>query len=147
MPTPSKECIGCGEIKPLSAFYRHKMMADGHLGRCIECVKEGVRLHRLANLDRVREYDRQRDSLPHRIELRRKVVGKYDAQFPERRRAVSAVNNAVRDGKLRKWPACAVPECECTRVVAHHCDYSRPLDVVWLCQAHHKQAHALLKGV
>jgi hypothetical protein len=30
---------------------------------------------------------------------------------------------------------------------AHHPDYSAPLDVVWLCSAHHKQAHALINAV
>jgi hypothetical protein len=27
------------------------------------------------------------------------------------------------------------------RVQAHHEDYSRPLDVVWLCPTHHKARH------
>jgi hypothetical protein len=38
---------------------------------------------------------------------------------------------------------CALPECE-SRPQAHHPDYSKPLDVVWLCDDHHKQAHALV---
>ena len=65
-----------------------------------------------------------------------------------RKRARMIAGNAVRDGKLAPWPACAHPEgCECTNVEAHHPDYSRPLDVVWLCPAHHKQAHALARQV
>lgn len=28
---------------------------------------------------------------------------------------------------------------------AHHADYSKPLDVVWLCDWHHKEEHKRLK--
>lgn len=34
-----KECIICGEDKVLSAYYKHKQMADGHLGKCKDCCK------------------------------------------------------------------------------------------------------------
>lgn len=65
-----------------------------------------------------------------------------------RRKARIIVGNAIRDGDLSPWPACAHPEgCDHTKVEAHHPDYSRPLDVVWLCPAHHKQAHALASQV
>ena len=30
-------------------------------------------------------------------------------------------------------------------VVAHHDDYSKPLDVRWLCRSHHMQLHADLR--
>jgi hypothetical protein len=48
------------------------------------------------------------------------------------------VNNAVRDGLLLKGP-CEV--CGLQSAEAHHDDYSFPLRVRWLCQAHHKQWH------
>ncbi len=55
-----KKCFKCGDEKPISEFYVHKVMADGHLGKCKECTKFDATMHRLANLDRVREYDRAR---------------------------------------------------------------------------------------
>lgn len=68
------------------------------------------------------------------------TVDEWKKSNPERRAANVKVGNAVRDGRLRKQP-CWV--CG-AKAVAHHPDYSRPLDVVWLCQPHHKQTHALV---
>lgn len=110
---------------------------------CKECRRALVKASRLAKADYYREYDRKRASLEHRVRMNRVVSAEWRKLHPERRRAQVALSNAVRDGKVQKWPACAVPDCTNTRVVGHHPDYSRHLEVVWLCQAHHKQAHAL----
>lgn len=55
-----------------------------------------------------------------------------------------AVNNAVVRGKLVKL-ACEV--CGNTKSEAHHADYSKPLDVMWLCRKHHKDVHRMHKEV
>jgi ribosomal protein L15E len=31
--------------------------------------------------------------------------------------------------------------CGAKKSVAHHEDYKKPLDVIWLCQEHHKAVH------
>lgn len=136
----SKRCFKCLYEKPLGAFYKHAMMGDGRLNKCIECTKRDVAEHRQNNLEAVRAYDRMRASQPHRMALRASIVERYKTQFPNRIKATNAVNNAVRDGKLKKQP-CWV--CG-SKAVAHHPDYSRPLDVVWLCHPHHRQTHALV---
>ena len=35
-----KKCFKCGKVKDLTLFYKHKMMNDGHLGKCKECTKK-----------------------------------------------------------------------------------------------------------
>jgi len=62
-------------------------------------------------------------------------------RLPGRNRARLAVRGAVRSGRLER-DACAI--CEAPKVQAHHyLGYSREhqLDVVWLCQLHHSEAH------
>lgn len=52
------------------------------------------------------------------------------------------VAGAVKSGVLVRRPC---RECGATKVEAHHTDYSKPLDVVWLCRAHHVAEHKRLK--
>lgn len=52
--------------------------------------------------------------------------------------AHSAVSRAIKDGTLTRQP-CEV--CGDIRSVAHHGDYLKPLEVRWLCAAHHADWH------
>jgi hypothetical protein len=49
-----------------------------------------------------------------------------------------AVHNAVKRGSLKRQP-CIV--CSSGEAEAHHSDYSKPLDVDWLCRKHHALWH------
>jgi len=58
-------------------------------------------------------------------------------------KAHAEVGRAVRSGRLIKGP-CQV--CGSTvRIEGHHDDYSKPLEVIWLCRPHHGQRHVELK--
>ena len=59
---------------------------------------------------------------------------------PEKMLAHAKLNDAVRYGKIVKPTVCS--KCgETGRIEAHHVDYSKPLEVVWLCRIHHVAEH------
>ncbi len=60
-------------------------------------------------------------------------------QIKERGR--SKTRQAIAAGKLLRQP-CEV--CGESKVDAHHDDYSKPLEVRWLCRLHHRQHHLSL---
>jgi hypothetical protein len=139
-----KKCFKCGETKPLDEFYRHKMMTDGHLGKCKECTKADVHANYINNPDKRREYESTRRKTDSR-KAKRLVYAKTSmARYPERAKARQASNNATRDGKLIPMP-CAV--CGDPMVQGHHEDYSKPLEVTWLCFKHHCEAHGKSSSV
>jgi len=120
-------------------------MADGHLNKCKVCTKKDVFEHRHGKgREKILAYDLKRAKTPKRKASAKKFISEWREKYPDRKKAQYAVNNAIRDGRLTKWPVCALPECK-KSPEAHHPDYSQPLSVVWLCSAHHKQAHALAK--
>ena len=146
-----KTCFKCGRTLPLGEFYRHPMMADGHLGKCKDCARTDVSLNRLVRRDKYLEYDRCRANHPRRVAARRSraasAVGRTDRlarniaqqlNSPEKYRAHYATTIAVRDGRLVRKP-CGV--CGAAKAQAHHDDYSQPLAVRWLCRAHHLAHH------
>ncbi len=142
--TGTKDCRKCGQNLPISGFYKHKEMKDGHLNICIECTKIRVRNHREEN-DSVREYDRKR----YREDDQRRASTSTRASLwrkrnPEAYKAHTMVSNAIRDGRLKKM-SCDI--CGSKQSLhAHHEDYSRPLNVVWLCAKHHHRHHAKKEG-
>lgn len=129
-----KQCFKCKFIKPLSEFYKHPQMADGHLNKCKECAKLDSTNHRNDNIEKVRDYDRKRGSRHDKD-----YCQKYRARYPNKYKAHTLTGNAIRDMRLFKEP-CEVCGAE-KDVHAHHDDYLKPLNVRWLCSPHHSQWH------
>lgn len=147
-----KCCFKCHAERPLSEFYVHSMMADGHLNKCKDCTRADAKRLRDANLEEHRRRDRQRyytqpqRRLAARLSLAnvtpeqsRAYKIKWQSSNIEKRAAHIKVGNAIRGGRLVRQPC---EHCNTTeRVHAHHEDYSKPLAVRWLCAACHGFEH------
>ena len=131
-----KKCFKCGEVKPLSAFYKHKRMADGHVNKCKECNKLDVRKNRRIKVDYYREYDRQRGNRQNYS-----YVKNYRNEFPMKYAAHIFVSNSVRDGKMERPSHCESCGDSHKFIHGHHDDYARPDVVRWLCPPCHKKWH------
>jgi predicted transposase YbfD/YdcC len=62
----------------------------------------------------------------------------YKENNPEKISAHRKMLNALRTGKINKRP-CEV--CGELKVDAHHDDYTKPIEVRWLCRKHHIEHH------
>ena len=160
----TKVCFKCGAEKPLTGYYKHPRMPDGHVNKCKECNKKDVTANRKDNLKRYQEYDRNRPNREHRIIQaceRVKARKEIDPDYKERvhlikrewaernqhkRKAQSAATNAVRDGKLERKTSCEHCGVFDKPLQKHHWSYLEEhwLDVVWLCTKCHGAEHRRL---
>ena len=152
-----KVCFKCNILKPLSDFYKHSKMSDGHLNKCKSCAKRDVHIHREENLEKVREYDRNRPNYKERLQRNKEYAkttkGKeasaksrdnYRYKHVDRYKAKMLVGNALRDGKVLRPDRCQHCSVECVPQ-GHHNDYSKPLDVIWVCVSCHIEFHNCVK--
>lgn len=128
-----KLCFKCHRRLPVTEFYRHAQMADGHLGKCKACTKKDVTEYRAGHLEEVRAYDRGRANQPQRIELRKRVSKAW--RKADRRRDRS--HNAARRTYTQLPPICQLCGTTAKRLERHHPSYDLPKLIAWLCKPCH----------
>jgi formylmethanofuran dehydrogenase subunit E len=70
----------------------------------------------------------------------KQAVDKWRKKVPEASRAYNKIRYAINTGKLIKPNKCE--KCgEEKKVAAHHNDYTKPYDIMWLCSKCHKKLH------
>lgn len=135
-----KTCIKCKIEKPIDSFPWRSQALGKRKERCKDCLK------------------RYYFSLPHVIEIKRLAQARYSktkkGKQTERRhgpKRQARIRLLGRDRvywlvrkNLKKQP-CQVCGAESSH--AHHDDYSRPLDVNWLCPQHHALAHRTTRSM
>jgi len=135
-PVQSKTCRLCGDTKPSSDFYGDVYSTDLLQGVCKQCGNPDSRRRRLRNNYEGR---RSRTRTEDQKEHHRRWCHERNRNYPEKLSAHKAVFKALRSGEIKKAPCehCGNPEA-----IAHHDDYSKPLDVRWLCRKCHSRTHS-----
>lgn len=133
-----KTCFKCNIKKPLTEFYKHNGMVDGYLNKCKECAKLDANNHRSNNLEKIREYDRIRGKNKERIKANYEISSQWRKEDKRRTQCHNKVSRAIKKGELVRLPC---EKCGEIKSYAHHEDYDKPLDVMWLCQPCHKKRH------
>lgn len=89
--------------------------------------------HRCKELERKKKYYASEQG---RSVLYKSIIV-YRKKYPEKQRARRILQYHLRKGYIKKNPC----RCGATDVQAHHPDYSKPLEVVWLCSGCHGLEH------
>jgi len=156
-----KKCIKCGVVKPLEEFYKHPEMSDGYTNKCKECTKKENKENRCKKIEYYREYDRQRADLPKRVYARKKYAIEHKNDEVAKKRKVEANRKYRREHKDRQNAHSKINQKNCSvknlkpsccsicgkkeNLQAHHSDYSKPLEVLWVCDSCHKMIHKELR--
>lgn len=119
-----KVCRDCGEQREAAAFGADKRNRDGLKSYCKPCE--------------ARQAQEARRLRPHLHRGRRR---RWNARHPERARAHWMINELTRSGRLIRPTTCDRCSDPTGRIEAHHEDYSKPLDIIWLCHSCHVAHH------
>lgn len=147
----AKTCSKCGEVKPLDSFIKNKTCRDGRAGVCKVCQNTYSRSWSAKPINKEQKAITSKEyNKTHRDELaanarwyyknhREKCILRQVSKPYEKRLATWTVKDAIKVGRLTRPIRCL---CGSSRnIEAHHVDYSKPLDVEWLCSVCHKARH------
>lgn len=122
-----KTCSKCGLP---GEFAKRKVSKDGLQHQCKSCRSKIIRaLYKKNRKDRI-SYSKEY----------RKTHYKGSNPRNDKVRAREAVKTAIVRGKITKPDACS--KCGSRgKIQAHHDDYLKKLDVIWLCTVCHAERH------
>ncbi len=113
-------------------------MPNVTITRTREDVNAYYREYRSKNRAKIRKYNKKYNKQWRKENGVEESIKSYKHRKPEIAKVHKKLQNAVYTGKIIKSP-CVV--CKSKKSQGHHPDYSKPLEVIWLCALHHKHVH------
>ena len=148
-----RRCCICKVEKELNEFNKCKSSKDGRQNKCKICLKQWYQLNKEKKKQYQKEYwhlnrenikNYQQDYSQLNREKMRDKGNQYYRRNPEKHKARSMLNYAVRSGKIHKPLYCSCCDSD-KHLEAHHTDYSKPLEVTWLCRTCHRELHSKIR--
>lgn len=132
------KCKYCGQLKPESEFYQYSK------SKCKQCqiseVKKYYQQNKEVILKKAKEF-RKTHKRDRGEKYYEKYIKSWQDSHPEAVEAKRKFNYLIRYGYIQKEETCAI--CGSNgNIHAHHPDYSKPLEVIWLCASCHKRLHS-----
>jgi hypothetical protein len=132
-----KVCSSCKVEKSKSDFQVRRESKDGLTASCKACLK--IRDRNRENESR-RQKRREYQKTEAGKQAHKRAMDAYHKRYPMKYVSHIITGNAIRDGKLIQANECSV--CKSTeKIEGHHDDYTKPLEVRWLCESCHKEWH------
>jgi len=145
-----KRCTRCGILKEDHEFNTYKKYGKVYLkSMCKPCQYEYYKpyLKEYEKKPERREAQRKRATSERGRELGRIRSQRYRSKPDGRKKdnVRGRLYQAIKSGKIVVPDACS--ECgKVGKVEAHHEDYDKPFDVIWLCKQCHENRHHLNGG-
>jgi hypothetical protein len=140
-----KTCSRCKHEQPSENFYREKKSKGGLSYECRECRKAASAAWQQENPEKaIARTQRWRDKHPEKVKAAKPAqLKRYREKYPEKVKAQAIVRDAVHNGRLDKPDHCedCGKKLPRRRIHGHHKDYSKPLEVEWLCAPCHSKRH------
>lgn len=131
-----RRCAICKTFKPLDDFNDNRSAAGGKLSYCKPCNAEYMRARKGKHIKGDQsEYFKKWYAL----NRERRLTKAH--QEPHKRRAHQAITAALRKGTITRPDLCSKCGVSGKPLVAHHDDYSKKLEVRWLCKSCHQEHH------
>jgi len=135
-----KNCSRCKKLLPSESFYKDNSRRSKLTPRCKDCDRVFRRESRLRNP----ETHIKRNKRYYQKHKKRKAeyLKKWRAKNWFKANAHEAVTRAIKLGLLKRK---SCEKCKNTKADAHHEDYGKPLEVMWLCRSCHMEQHSKSK--
>jgi len=138
-----KICSMCKKSKPVSDYQKDPYHSNGLSPRCKECYKGWWDKNKHRFFKKMQEYSKD-----YYKKNKKRIIARCTKYYKERiktdlgRKKINAVR-LVRYhkmvGNLPTGMACS--KCGKPKAEAHHEDYDKPLEVIWLCSSCHRRKH------
>lgn len=133
------ECSKCHRLLPGTDYYSDTRTSNRLKAQCKQChIITSIKTRDIENARRInREYMRRARRIDPQKYRDRELMASKNRNKNDKTMAREMLNRAVKTGKIIKPSKCS--RCgKVGKITAHHPDYSKPLEVEWLCYECHR---------